>query len=206
MSGQPRHPRRTQDERRATTRAALLDATVTALAEHGYAGATTRVITDLAGVSGGARVHHFATKAELVAAAVRHMAHRRADTLVHEATALPPAPEERVPAALDLLWRSHSGPLFFAVMELWIAARTDPELRARLASVEAEVAVGVRAFCSALFARDPADPEFVRALDLTLAAIRGTALLANLAGSDMSGPERAWQASRGQLQTLFTTT
>jgi len=38
-----------------------------------------------------------------------------------------------------MLWDAHSGPLFAAAIELWVAARTDAELRADLVAVEREV-------------------------------------------------------------------
>ncbi len=76
----PRRPRRTQAERRATTRAALLDAALDCLVQDGYAGLTTRNVADRAGVSQGTQMHYFPTRAEFVAEAVRHVAVK----LVHE--------------------------------------------------------------------------------------------------------------------------
>ena len=40
--------------------------------------------------------------------------------------------DDRIAAVLDLVWRSFSGPLFYAALELWVAARTDPELHENL--------------------------------------------------------------------------
>ncbi len=56
----------------------LLDATVDSLVELGWAGTTTTVIAERAGVSRGAQLHHYPTKATLVMAAVEHLADRRA--------------------------------------------------------------------------------------------------------------------------------
>jgi hypothetical protein len=58
--------RRTQAERRAVTRRALLDATLDVLAEVGYGGLTTAQVVARAGVTRGAWAHYFATKTELV--------------------------------------------------------------------------------------------------------------------------------------------
>jgi AcrR family transcriptional regulator len=86
-------PRRTQEERSATTRARLLDATIDCLSELGYTNTTTTEIAKRAGLSRGAQLHHFPTKAAwlelLVAArtdaelepAVSAMAARFADTV-----------------------------------------------------------------------------------------------------------------------------
>ena len=69
---------RTQAERSATTRQALLDATIRCLVEEGYANTTTARVAELAGVSRGAHLHHFQTRSSLVAAAVEHLRARRA--------------------------------------------------------------------------------------------------------------------------------
>ena len=50
--------RRTQAERTATTRAALLAATVDVLVERGYRATTTQDVARRAGVSYGALLHH----------------------------------------------------------------------------------------------------------------------------------------------------
>jgi AcrR family transcriptional regulator len=65
-------PRRTQAERRATTRTALLDAALASLVEDGYANITTRRIAERAGVSPGTQQHYFATKADFVVEAMRY--------------------------------------------------------------------------------------------------------------------------------------
>src|SRR4051794_7435955 len=125
-AGQPRR-RRTQQERREATRAALLDATIECLIEYGYAGVTTTKVVERAGVSRGAQVHHFPTKAQLVADAVGRLALRMSEQLGREIETLP-SDARRLDAALDMLWQTHSGPLFQAALELWVAARTDAEL------------------------------------------------------------------------------
>lgn len=57
-------------ERGARTRARLIDATTQVVSEHGYAGATIRVIADAAGVSEATIYRHFSDKIELFFAAV----------------------------------------------------------------------------------------------------------------------------------------
>jgi len=128
-------PRRTQAERTASTRGQLLEATVTCLHELGYARTTTTEIAARAGVSRGAQLHHFPTKSELVIAAVEHLFERRHEEFVRAIGRLPVG-IERAAAAIDLLWSMVSGPLFDAWLELAIAARTDPELRGRVAALD----------------------------------------------------------------------
>src|SRR5260370_2151944 len=73
----PARPRRTQAERTAATRGALLDATFDSIVELGYGATTTTEVAHRAGVSLGALLHHFPTKAELLSAAVGHAFDRR---------------------------------------------------------------------------------------------------------------------------------
>ncbi|MFD3701862.1 TetR/AcrR family transcriptional regulator [Nocardia sp. NPDC058658] len=69
MTGQ--RTRRTQVERREETRRILLDAAFDALVEFGFRGTTTSEVAHRAGVSLGALLHHFPTKAELLTADMR---------------------------------------------------------------------------------------------------------------------------------------
>jgi AcrR family transcriptional regulator len=125
---------RTQAERRAATRTQLLDATIACLHDLGYAGTTTTEIAERAGVSRGAQLHHFPKKSELVIAAVEHLFARRHQEFVRAMERLP-AGAPRADAAIDLLWSIFSGPAFYAWLELTVAARTDPELRASVATL-----------------------------------------------------------------------
>ena len=59
-----------------STRAKLMAAVVECLVEVGWAGTTTTLVSQRAGVSRGAQLHHFATRGELVAAAVEHLGRR----------------------------------------------------------------------------------------------------------------------------------
>ena len=62
-----------QEERTRAMRARLLDATVELLAERGFAGTSTTLVSQRAGVSRGAQLHHFPAKNDLVVAAVEHI-------------------------------------------------------------------------------------------------------------------------------------
>ena len=58
--------RMTQAERSAATRKVLLDASVRCLFEHGYGQTTTILIAEMAGISRGALLHQFSSKADLM--------------------------------------------------------------------------------------------------------------------------------------------
>jgi AcrR family transcriptional regulator len=171
---------RTQQERRERTREALLDATIECLVELGYSGTTVHEICRRAGLSRGAQQHHFTTKAELMAAAVEHLVERLKDE-VTGTLVLPPGPE-RVGEAIDLLWKGFSGKLSTAALELWVAARTDEELRRSMLPVDRALARSTLDIYRAAAGQD-LDPERLETLFwLTLNVTRGLALDAMIGG------------------------
>lgn len=168
-------PRRTQEQRTAQTRHRLLEATLACLVEDGYARTTTQAIAARAGLSRGAQLHHFPTKESLVVAAVEHLAQKRQAEIRDALTAT------ATPAhGLELLADTFSGPLFLAALELWVAARTEPALRAALQPLERRVADELVAVAPALLGLSaaPADAELV---ELTVELVRalGMAVLFN---------------------------
>jgi AcrR family transcriptional regulator len=120
--------RRSQAERSASTRARLLDATIECLHDLGYARTSTPEIAKRAGLSRGAQLHHFPTKAELVTSAVEHLFARRREEFLR-AFRERPAGQDPTEAAIDILWSMVSGPTFYVWLELAVAARTEAELR-----------------------------------------------------------------------------
>lgn len=134
--------RRSQAERRATTRQSLLDATISCLTKDGYARMSTNDVVKLAGVSRGALVHHYPTKADLAVAALDSWLDERIIDFEEEFAALP-TNDRRVPAAIDLMWDLFQGPTFAAWFDLAAASRTDKKLRFKLAGVEKKFYEGV---------------------------------------------------------------
>ena len=76
--------RRTQAERRAATRGALLDAARGLFAVDGYAGTTTGELVRRAGVTRGALYHHFEDKRGLFRVLIEEL-ERELDVVVREA-------------------------------------------------------------------------------------------------------------------------
>ena len=187
--------RRTQEERSAATRALLLDATIDCLVERGYAGTTTTEIVKRAGVSRGAQVHHFPTKADLVAQAIVHLSRKRREELRRELEGARPN-GDRVSLAVDLLAKSFGGPLFAAAMELVVAARTDAELRPAVRAVERDAEEGIRELCLEVFG-----PEAIRrrafrdALEMTVRLTAGMAMTGMMRGDGKGDAEllAAWK-------------
>lgn len=126
----------TQDERTAASRAALIDATLELLDEVGYSRLAVAQVCQRAGRTVGTHLHQFGTKAALVTAAVDELAARRIADARADLRATPRAGAE---AALDVVWQFYAGPTFVAALELWVAARTNPELREHVLAVEERI-------------------------------------------------------------------
>jgi len=162
--------RRTNQERTATTRALVLNATIDQLAEAGYGRTTTVEVAERAGVSRGALVHHFSTRSDLVLAALEYLCERRLVELEAGISRLS-ATEDRLSAFVDLMWSTFDGPLFTAQLELWMAARTDPDLFARLHPLERGFGKRLSELCAEALGED-AGPFY----ELTKHLMRGMAV------------------------------
>jgi AcrR family transcriptional regulator len=123
--------RRTQAERSAGTQDLLLQATVDCLVDRGFDGTSTTEICRRAGVSRGAQLHHYPTKAELLIASVEYLCdqrHAEFRAMVQAET----SKTDRVDAAFEQLWNIASSPTLVAWVELGVAARTDPQMNAEM--------------------------------------------------------------------------
>ncbi|GAB1511227.1 TetR/AcrR family transcriptional regulator [Actinophytocola sp. KF-1] len=198
--GAPRTGHRTQAQRRAETRAALLAATVQCLVAHGYAKTTTGRIAELANVSRGAQTLYFRTRAELVAAAVAHLAEQRAAAARVRFAQGPVSVED----ALDVLWEECQGVLFAASLELWVASRTDPELRTHLHRLERDVARTIAREAEAALGAVAQRPGFADDLVFALATVRGLALLRISNGGSGRAMDRLWQQTRARLARVLS--
>jgi AcrR family transcriptional regulator len=169
--------RRSQAERTARTRTALLDATVECLVERGYHGTTTTEVAHRAGVSLGALVHHFPAKADLLTAAVAHVMDRRQGEFRKAMANVEPG-ADTLDAAIDQLWAAVWGPAFEAWVELWVAARTDPQLADAMLTIEDEFARASEETFRELFPPSAySDDEFLRVgLRFAMSLVDGIAL------------------------------
>lgn len=179
----------------------LLDATVDCLVQYGYAGTTTTRVTELAGVTRGAQVHHFPTRADLVAAAVRHLAAKRTELAFEKIDLVRQAPDP-LDAALDLMWEVHQGPILYATIEMWVAARTDPELREQLIRVEPAARASLLEFAEAAFADYATNPRFRHIIYTAMDTVRGILLL-GLSEQDSSQLDKRWKRAKADLRLLI---
>jgi AcrR family transcriptional regulator len=116
----------------------LLDATIESLADVGYFQTSTVAVTERAGVSRGAMLHHFPSKAELMMAASEHIVELRrnihADRLSKFAT-----DREKFLHLIDVLWEAFQTPSGIARIEIMMGARSDPEIGPRFRKLNDEL-------------------------------------------------------------------
>jgi AcrR family transcriptional regulator len=188
-----------QARRRAETRTALLDATIECLVTYGYAKTTTGRIADLAGLSRGAQLPYFRSRADLLAAAVAHLAEQR----IAAFTARLGEQQTSLADCLDALWEGHQPPMFDATLELWVASRADDELRAQLLQVEREVTAAIADAAESALGDITRRRGFADDLAYALASIRGLAMLQVSHGATSGALAKHWQHMRGRLLELL---
>lgn len=191
-----RRRRLTQPERSAATRAALLESTIDCLAELGYDRATTAEISERAALSRGAHLHHYRTRQALLAAAADVLAERGQADMERLVAALPRG-RRRTAAALEMVRELYTGPLFQAMLELAVHARTDAELGAALGPIQRRIERYAWPLLREAFASDPTDRSRDAPIAVAITTIRGLSLMPVL---DPDGdPDRQWRSSRSWL-------
>lgn len=163
--------RRTQAERSAATRKLLLDATIKCLREHGYGATTTMMVASRAMVSRGAMLHQFPTKADLMTFIVE-AAHEEAILIYSSLLSDIVEPRERTIGYPKAVWAVESRPAGIAVLEILQGSRSDPELAAKLAPVQARIEAGALNVLSREF-RNPS-PTL---MNLIVGAVRGLSIM-----------------------------
>jgi hypothetical protein len=132
---------------------------------------------------------------------MERLAERRGEALLAAVEKLP-AGRERLPRGLDLLWAGYANPLYQAALDLWSHARTEPELREQLTSVERELDRQTLKVSRMLFGDACSHPDFDRLVEMAAATMRGLALLDTLhPGSGRN--RRQWTYCRERLVELF---
>ncbi|MEV0676210.1 TetR/AcrR family transcriptional regulator [Actinosynnema sp. NPDC050436] len=167
--------RQRQADRSAGTRRKLMEATVGCLVEFGWSGTTTTVVAERAGVSRGAQLHHFRTRGELVAAAVEHLGAESVHHLRERAALVGSAPD-RIVAVVELIADFYASDLFTAALELWVAARTDADLKTVVVPLEARLGRETHRLAVELLDADETEPGVREAVQITLDLVRGLAL------------------------------
>jgi len=168
--------RRSQQERRDETQRRLLEATLQCLVSIGYARTTTTEIVRVAGVSQGALFKHYPSKASLMIAAIAFLFEELVRGYRDDFAALPTG-EGSVERAFELLWQIYTGPRLTAAFELYMAARTDPELSEQLWPVVRKHRAALVEEARVLFpAAADGKPAFNGFIDLLMCSMGGIVL------------------------------
>ena len=121
--------------RSARTREKLMRATIECLYELGYDRTSTVLVTKRAGVSRGAMLHQFPSKADLMMAASDYI---RLQRRAAHATALEGIddPSEKLRRVVDISWSELSTPSGVARIEIMLASRSDATFGERFSELD----------------------------------------------------------------------
>jgi AcrR family transcriptional regulator len=172
ISRTPKLTRRTQLERSTETRERLLNATVGALIELGYANLTTPDICKRAGISQGALFKHFPTKADLIAVAIEGLYQQILESYRQRIDLLPDG-EDRINNGLQALWQAYQDPKMIASLDLHTAARTDPQLQAVLQPLIAQHRENIMNLARELYPQFSSQNGFVLLVDMVVMVMMG---------------------------------
>ncbi len=117
-------------ERSAVTREKLLAATIDCLYRLGYHQTTTVLVTESAGVSRGAMLHHFPSKADLMMATMDKIRAHRGEAHKQHLGRFKTEREQFL-QLIDVLWDEFQTPTGVARIEMMLGSRSDPELGPR---------------------------------------------------------------------------
>ena len=171
--------RRTQAERSASTRTVLLEAAIKCLFEHGYGATTTINVAEEAGLSRGAMLHQFPTKADLMTFVVEEVFEQEVE-LYHTLLKGYDDPRERLVAYPEAVWQVLSRPAGVAVLEILQGSRSDPVLAEKLAPSQAKIYAFVQKELSQEFPKGPS----MALLELIVGAVRGLSIQKVLTPND----------------------
>ena len=157
----------------------MLDAAVDRLVADGYGGASTLAIQAAAGVSRGRLLHQFPSRDLLLVAAVEHLANQRVRATQRRVLQIVQADRDgpsRIDHVVEEMWASYQEPHYWAASELWMAARTNPEIAASLRPHEHRLGATIRTAVSEMFGEPyAADDRFPMLRDVLLTSMRGVA-------------------------------
>jgi AcrR family transcriptional regulator len=117
----------------ANTQEIFLKAAIDCYVNLGYVLTTTTTVSQKAGLSRGAMVHHFPSKRVLVEASLNYLNEQRIKTFSRDMAKLAKSGEQKVGQdSLDIYWKLINSKYYTAYFELRMASRTDKELKSIL--------------------------------------------------------------------------
>lgn len=174
-ANKPVSRRRSNVQRSAETRSALIESVIEGLCEVGYAKTTTHEISRRAKATTGAMQHHFGSKDELILASLDRLFSEIKERLEAEVSSKGPI-VDRCRDLMKALWHNYYGQQrYVAVWEVVVGSRAEPVLHEkviqhRMASLEALQEIWNQTFAAEVGSRSS------DALHFTLSHLRGAAL------------------------------
>jgi len=117
-----------QARKSAATRDQIISAAIRCIVESSYSKTTMIKISEKAGLSRGATLHHFPSKMDIIRAVVEYLHERRIQAFRRAIREIPPD-ADMAHMAVQGYSAQVNHPLYIALFELSVAARTDAELR-----------------------------------------------------------------------------
>jgi AcrR family transcriptional regulator len=199
---QPAPTARTQIARSESTRARVLDAAITCVAEEGFQSSNLTRIARYAGMTTGAIQHQFGDKATLLAEVIERGFERLVDRLARlPGGALPVA--ERVDALVGALWEGYDASSTRASLEILLAMRGDEAFQRRSLEFVAGMAQRIdRIWMGTFWDIDCPRGRHVEAQRLVFSTLNGLALERILAPGMPDTARDLARLSRGVLGIL----
>jgi AcrR family transcriptional regulator len=163
-----------QQDRSRATRESLLEAALESLAELGWHGTTVVGVAARAGVSRGAAQHHFATRDDLVRAALDRVFDGFVENLRQRAEAR--SGQDRILAGVETLADAWTATAGRASMQVWSAAATDAALRELALPFEHRMSKDLFDVAVELLGADLEQPHVRDSIRMTLDLVRGRGL------------------------------
>ena len=121
-------------ERTAAMRKRLIEAAIESLEKNGYGATTLQLVTDNAGASRGAILHHFPTKVDLMIAVAEYCAEKQNRHVARMLAGTQPG-MDRFLALTMATWDAMQRPPAIALLEIMMGSRSDKDLGTRFPAV-----------------------------------------------------------------------
>jgi AcrR family transcriptional regulator len=176
VTAEHRTQRRTNEQRSAEMRSALIEGCISSMCEIGYAGTTTQEMCRRAGVTSGAIQHHFGSKDDLILATLNALRAEMQDRLDAIAV-LEGSVEARCAALLTELWDMFYGlARYMAVWEIAIGSKGDPVFHARVIEQRFQTLEAYERTWRRTFNISQGDERRMSAMHVALSFLRGLVL------------------------------
>ena len=195
--------RRSNVERSAETRVRIIDATVACLYHAGYSAATMAAISEEAGVTRGAIIHHFSNMNELMVAVAIHISEHQYQRNHQRLMALPSG-RERFLGIVDTEWDTALAPSTSALLKILVESKNHADLSKRLPEIQFGTEKRYRELYWEI-AREAGitDDEAIRSMfQLHICTTRGLAMTA-MAGADIERSRPGFELLKEFQNRLF---